>query len=171
MFDFKSISQKASTSKFWLWVLNRGLGYTIPFNIPHQLEIVKISTTNIATRLPLIRKNKNHLGGMHACALATIGEFTGGALIVGLLDPTKYRLILKSLKMEYYYQAKTNVHASFTITEEEFEAGIITPLTLHQSILYPIEICVYDDHQKHICTAFTVWQLKSWANTNMKIIT
>jgi hypothetical protein len=166
--NIKQLGIKASKSKFWLWVLNKALAFTIPFNIPHGLRITAFSSTSIDTMLPLKWKNKNHLGSMHACALATIGEFTGGALVVSQLDPAKYRLILKELKMEYFYQAKTDVIARFEMSDEELNTKIIEPLTKESAIFFPIIVKVFDLNNNHVCTASTNWQLKSWQKTTSK---
>ena len=69
--NLNTITQKATNSKFYLWLLNQGLSYMIPFNKPHGFKIVKISEEKIRTKLPYKRKNLNHIKGIHACAMAT----------------------------------------------------------------------------------------------------
>ena len=68
--------EKAKTSHLYLRFLNWGLYRMIPFNAPHGFEIAEITDWEVKTVLPYIRKNLNHINGIHACALATVSEFT-----------------------------------------------------------------------------------------------
>jgi len=167
--NFRTLTEKAMHSSFYRWLLNMSMKYSIPYNIPHRLTIESISKIYIRTSLPLIYKNKNHLNGMHACALATIGEFTGGALLVSRLDPTKYRLILKELQMKYIYQAKSKVYAEYTISDSILQEDIIKPLQQQDAIEYTITIPVRDIDDKVICIATTIWQIKSWDKVKTKL--
>src|SRR5689334_25303249 len=79
------IYRRAKHSRFFLWLLNRVLGYSIPFNKPHGIKLTAVHDDGVSVRLPYRRKNLNHLKGIHACALATMAEFSSGiALITGV---------------------------------------------------------------------------------------
>ena len=51
---------KAQHSSFYKWLLNRGLWFKIPFNLPHKIRIVEIGDASLTMQLPFIRANKNH---------------------------------------------------------------------------------------------------------------
>ena len=83
MFDAAKILEKAKRSAFWLWVLNRVHIRMVPFNIPHEFEIVELSDDRLKARIPYRRSNFNHIRGLHACASATLSEFATGFLLLG----------------------------------------------------------------------------------------
>lgn len=165
----QQILQKAQNSPFYLWLLNVGLSRMIPFNGPHGFKISRIQNQSIETTLPYKRKNLNHIKGLHACALATLSEFTTGVLLISKLDPSKYRIILKKLEMEYLYQGKMNAYAKFELSEEYLQESIIKPLQHQDAIDIVLEVKTYDQQHNHLCTGHVNWQIKSWEKVKMKV--
>jgi acyl-coenzyme A thioesterase PaaI-like protein len=168
MLDLKTAMQKSNTSKFWLWMLNFVLANKIPFNKPHHMRILNITERNIDVKAKYKRSNKNHLNGIHACLLATLCEYCTGLLLLSNFDVKKYRLILKTLKVDYLYQAKLDVIASYQLSEEnvlsiqkQLEEKGITDTTC--------EIKILDDKQNHICTGYITWQIKEWGKVKTKL--
>lgn len=162
MFDPASLLEKAKTSRFYLWILNKALNQIIPFNLPHGFRIMEISDTHIKTKIPFKRKNKNHIGGLHACALATLSEFTTGALLLTGLNPKQYRLILKTLEVDYLYQGKMESFATYRLSPEFMEEHIFTPLKREESVTVPCEVQIHDRMGNHLTTARVYWQIKEW---------
>lgn len=160
--DPSGLIEKAKRSPFYLWLLNTVLSRTIPFNLPHGFKILEISDTYIKTRLPFKRKNKNHIGGLHACALATLSEFTTGVLLLTGLNPKKYRLILKSLEVDYHYQGKMEAFATYRISPEFLQEQVFTPLQKEESVTLPCEVSIHDRQGNHLTTARVYWQIKEW---------
>ncbi len=163
------IVNKAYDSKFYLWVLNNILYKAIPFNKPHRFEIVALQKDAITIKLPYKRKNLNHIKGIHACALATVSEYSTGFLLISNIDPSKYRLILKDLSMAYHYQGKTEVTAGFTLTQDWLEEKVYKPLENQESIDLLCEVKTYDIHNNHISTGKVNWQVKSWEKVKTKV--
>lgn len=162
MLDPASLIAKAKTSGFYLWILNKVLNRIIPFNLPHNFEILEISDTHIKTKLPFKRKNKNHIGGLHACALATLSEFTTGVMLLTGLDPKRYRLILKTLEVDYHYQGKMDAFASFSTTPAFMEEHIFEPLQKAEAVTLPCEVSIFDKEGNQLTTARVYWQIKDW---------
>jgi acyl-coenzyme A thioesterase PaaI-like protein len=163
--DLLASAGKSTTGK---WFFNFILKYAVPFNKPHRLKLLKGETGSTTVLLPYRRSNLNHIKSIHACALATLCEYTTGLTLLSLFSEKEYRIILKNIKMEYHLQALTDVTASFTIKKEMVEQKILLPLKSEPSILYEFEIHVFDKEQKHICTGFIKWQIKSWQNVKLK---
>ncbi len=168
MTNLNSIVTKARTSGFYKWLLNVGLNRMIPFNKPHGFRIDAIAETHIETYLPYKRRNFNHIKGLHACALATLSEFTTGFLLISRLDPAQYRLILKSLKMEYYFQGKMAAKARFEVTDVWLEENILNPLRSSEAILVVCEVKIHDLKGNHLSTGFVEWQIKDWSKVKTK---
>jgi acyl-coenzyme A thioesterase PaaI-like protein len=162
MFDPSTVVEKAKTSSFYLKILNWSLNRMIPFNKPHSFRVIEIGDNHIKTKIPYQKKNFNHIRGLHACALATISEFTTGFLLVTKLDAKKYRLIMQRLEMDYHYQGKTDAYAEFTLTPEWFQDNIYYPLTSRPSTVVICEVKIYDVKGNQLTTGKVHWQIKSW---------
>src|SRR5215204_4635582 len=111
--ELNKLIQRASTSEFFKWVLNFVISRAVPFNAPHHFKILKINPGFVKVLLPYRRSNLNHVKGIHACALATLCEYTIGITLLSMISEKEYRIILKNLSLEYLYQAKMDVTAEF----------------------------------------------------------
>jgi len=140
----------------------------IPFNKPHGIRIHKVEEDAIITTIPKKKRNYNHIGGIHACGLATAAEFCSGLVLLRNLDARKYRLIMQKMTVEYHYQAKHNCYARFELDKNTLEKEILEPLGSEDAVFYTCEIPVLDAENNHICTVFTTWQLKSWSKVKTK---
>lgn len=163
------IVQKAKSSSFYLWLLNFGLTRMIPFNKPHGFKVIEITDTSIKTKLPYKQLNFNHIKGLHACALATLSEFSTGFLMISRLDPKKYRIILKTLEMEYHYQGKMDGIGSFEIGDQWLNNNIYEPLKSNDSTVVICEVKIHDTDGNHLTTGKVHWQVKSWDKVKTKL--
>jgi len=160
--------EKAKHSRFYLWLLNVVLSRMIPFNLPHGFEIIILTDTSLKTRLPYKRKNLNHVRGLHACALATLSEFTTGFLLISRLGMDRYRLILQKLEIDFHYQGKMDAVSEFAADEEWLQREIYKPLQTNESIVVPCQVKIYDTNGNHLTTATAHWQLKDWKRVKTK---
>lgn len=161
MLNLENIVKRAYTSKFWLEILNYGLWFKIPFNKPHRLRIIELSENSISVRIPYVRKNMNHLKGIHACALATASEYACGFLLISRLSADKYRLIMRSMHVDYTKQGKSDVYVKFNLDENRIEE-ITSKLKIEKQCLEILEVEVRDNQQNLISVAKLEWQLKEW---------
>jgi acyl-coenzyme A thioesterase PaaI-like protein len=169
MFDPNAVLQKAKSSAFYLKVLNWSLNRMIPFNKPHGFKIVDIGDYKLKTLIPYRKSNFNHIRGLHACALATISEFTTGFLLVSKLDSKKYRLIMQRLEMDYHYQGKMDATAEFEISEVWMQNTIYTPLQSSESVVAICEVRIHDIKGNHLTTGKVYWQIKDWTKVKTKV--
>jgi acyl-coenzyme A thioesterase PaaI-like protein len=153
--------RRAETSGAYLWILNKLLLYVIPFNRPHGLKVLRISRTDVDVSLPFRVQNRNHVGGLHACALATCAEYAAGLVLLSNFPPDKNRLLLKRLDITFEIQARTGVTAQCTIDpaclnllKENLTESGSTPISL------PVE--VRDNENKVVCRLQVDWQIKRW---------
>jgi acyl-coenzyme A thioesterase PaaI-like protein len=168
MIDPNTLLEKAKTSDFYRWLLNLSLNRMIPFNKPHGFKIWEVEDYRIKTLLPYKRKNFNHIRGLHACALATISEFTTGFLLVTKLNARKYRLIMKKLEMEYHFQGKMDAYAEFSISNEWLQTNIYEPLKTQEAVVVICTIKIHDIQGNHLTTGNVHWQIKDWEKVRTK---
>ncbi len=162
-----SLFDKAKHSRFHLWLLNRAALRMIPFNNQHGFIISAISDDSLETMAPYKRRNMNHLKGIHACGLATIGELSAGLLLLSLFDPSKYRLIMSHLEVSYHYQAKTVTFSRSQLQKSE-QGKLLSRLSSGEVITLPMASELYDSNDNHVATVKTTWQLKPWSKAKTK---
>ncbi|HCR54247.1 MAG TPA: DUF4442 domain-containing protein [Cytophagales bacterium] len=169
MLDPAKILEKAKKSSFYRGLLNFSLDRMIPFNKPHGFHVSEIGDYHLKTKIPYRKSNFNHIRGLHACALATISEFTTGFLLVTKLDAKKYRLIMQKLEMSYHYQGKMDAYATFTISEDWLKANIYNPLASADAVVVICEVKIYDKNENHLTTGLVHWQIKDWGKVKTKV--
>ncbi len=169
MFDTAKILEKAKKSSFYRRLLNFLLDRMIPFNKPHGFHVTEIGDYYLKTGIPYRKSNFNHIRGLHACALATISEFTTGFLLVTKLDAKKYRLIMQKLEMNYYYQGKMDAYAEFSISEEWLNNEVYSPLNNAEAVVVVCEVKIHDKDGNHLTTGLVHWQIKDWGKVKTKV--
>lgn len=155
------IIKRAENSTFYRWILNQALWRVIPFNLPHKVKVIAIDENDITIRLPYIRRNLNHLNGLHACALATLCEYACGLKLVQWLGADNYRIIMQKMEMNYIFQGKSDAFVKFRFTQEQLNE-INVELSQQAAVTRTFELKVFDTREEHLCTALVTWQIKDW---------
>lgn len=169
MNQFNQLLQKASRSSFYMMLLNMGLWKKIPFNKPHGFRITKILEHGFEITMPYKRNNLNHIKGLHACGLATLSEYVAGLTLLRKIGAKDYRLIMESLQMKYFYQAKMEVSVQFELDDAWVEEHVKKPLQAQDAVMVDLSVNVYDTQKNHICTGITRWQVKRWDKVRTKV--
>ena len=163
------LTSRAKASPFWLWVLNRALSRSIPFNRPHGFELLEIGENVIKTTASYKRTNHNHVKGIHACAIATVAEFSAGFLLLTKLDPKRFRLIMSRIEVEYLYQAKERIFSESFLDPEVLDETIYKPLQEQEAVTISLKSEVTDVSGNQIAVASTYWQVKRWDQVRTKL--
>ena len=100
--------------------------------------------------------------------MATASEMCSGLSVLEKLDPKKYRLIMRSLHMEYHYQAKQKATAVCVPTSSEIHETVISKLVVHDSVDYTSTVNVHDVSGNHLATGTVTWQVKEWNKVRTK---
>ena len=163
------LTVRARRSKAWLKVLNLVLGRVIPFNRPHGFHVVEIEHGRVRTGASYKRLNHNHIRGIHACAIATIAEFSSGFVLLSRLDPSRYRLIMSRLEVDYVYQAKMAITAETRLDDSVLNERVLEPLRSADSCSIVMETEIDDAAGNRIATAHTTWQIKDWTKVRTQV--
>jgi acyl-coenzyme A thioesterase PaaI-like protein len=81
------------------------LGVLIPYTGTARPELVELEPGRSLIRLRDRRRVRNHLGSIHAIAMANVGEFAGGIAVTAALGPGQ-RAILRRLEVRYDKKAR-----------------------------------------------------------------
>jgi acyl-coenzyme A thioesterase PaaI-like protein len=159
-------ARTSGLSRAWL---NFILPWMIPFNRPHGFKVVPLPEGGISVQIPYWRINRNHIKGIHACALATAAEMCSGLSVLEHLDPKHYRLIMRSLHMDYHYQAKMNAVASCSPDPEMIRTTVVEPLKTTEAVDYTSTVLLKDSKGNHLATGTITWQVKGWGKVRTKV--
>lgn len=155
--------QSARRSSIRRILLNLVLWRSIPFNAPHRLRVVPLKEGGMRVDIPYRRANRNHIRGIHACCLATAAELCSGLALMEQLDARRHRLLMKSIAMDYHWQAKGAARAVFCVDAGTMERDVKQPLAREEAALYVAEVAVHDVQGRHLATGRITWQIKPWS--------
>jgi acyl-coenzyme A thioesterase PaaI-like protein len=150
-----------------LMALNKVLTLGIPFNAPHGFKIKELSEDAVLITLPNRKLNHNHLGGVHACAMATVGEYCAGMSLLKSFGISQYRLILSDLHVKYTYQGRTDLEGICSPRQIDKDA-VKKVLDADGKYLQKLETIIRDKNGKEVAVVTTVWQLKAWEQVKTK---
>ncbi len=94
------------------------IGRTVKFVGTAGLRVEKISAGSAVVSLANHKKVQNHIGGVHACAMALLAESATG-FVVGMNVPDTAVPVIKTMKIEYLKRATGGLRAEATLTEEQ----------------------------------------------------
>jgi acyl-coenzyme A thioesterase PaaI-like protein len=160
---------KARKSTGWLWFLNVMMRWIVPFNRPHGFSIIELGEERVRTGADYRRSNHNHIHGIHACAIATVAEFSAGLLLLSRLEPARYRLIMSKLDVDYIYQAKQRIVADTNLSSQVLQDTVLQPLQTQESCSIVMETYVSDKVGNQVAIAHTTWQIKRWDKVRTKV--
>jgi len=152
----------ANPTKTNLLLLNQALKFGIPFNAPHGFQVEELTNQMTKISLPFRKLNQNHLGGIHACAIATVGEFCAGLSILSSFGISKYRLILSELNVKYSYQGRVDLEGiclPTQINKDEVTKSLDSQTPYFQTLK---TIIGEKKSNKEVAVVTTTWQIKSW---------
>jgi acyl-coenzyme A thioesterase PaaI-like protein len=164
-----TLVKKARYSHWSLFVLNLLLARTIPFNAPHRFRIREVGEDKVVAFAPYRKRNFNHIRGIHACAIATVAEFSAGLMLLTKLDPAKYRIIMARLDARYFYQAKKDIIARAELSTERAGQEVISVLEKNESATIDMTTTVQDVSQNSVAEVTTSWQVKRWDKVRTKV--
>jgi uncharacterized protein (TIGR00369 family) len=123
----------------------------VPFINTAGCEFEKLTNEEVVVSLENKRKARNHIGQIHAAAMALIAETASGFVLAMNMPDDKLNLI-KSMKVNYLKRTKGKMTARATITTEQVALMHSQP---KGDIL--IEVHVTDESGEEPITCEMVW--------------
>jgi uncharacterized protein (TIGR00369 family) len=102
------------------WVRTYAIGRTIPYVGTSGLSIDRIEDREVQVSLPNKRRVQNHIGTVHAAAVALVLE-TATGLTVGMNVHDDAAPVLKTLHVDYLKRTEGGIQAVATLSEEQAE--------------------------------------------------
>ena len=86
--------------------------FKVPLIFYCRPKIVNISEDSVTLKIPLLRRNKNHVGSMYIGALSVGADLTSAILALSLVNKSKIKIIpiFKDLNATFLKRAEGDVH-------------------------------------------------------------
>jgi acyl-coenzyme A thioesterase PaaI-like protein len=97
------------------------LGRVVPFVGTAGLRFELVTPEKVIVSIKNRRRVRNHVGGIHAAAMALLAE-TATGFCVGLHVPDDRLPLVKTLQVEYLRRAQGDLRAVATLRSEQVEA-------------------------------------------------
>lgn len=97
------------------------LGKVVPFTGTARLRFELVTPEKVIISLGNRRRVRNHIGGLHAAAMALLAE-TATGFCVGLNVPDDKLPLIKTLKVDYLRRAQGDMRAVATLRPDQIEA-------------------------------------------------
>ncbi len=98
--------------------LTAAVGRVIRFAGHAGIEVLQLEPGTVHLRLKNKRQVRNHIGGVHAAAMALLAESASG-YVLGLSLPAGKTPVIKSMEVNYRRRAQGALEAVATLNQEE----------------------------------------------------
>ncbi len=111
-----------ATSKFpkgvrsTLW--SKAFGRVVPMVGTANIKYVEVSASKVVVEIKNHRAMQNHIGQLHAVAMALIAE-TATGFVTGMNVPDSSIVLIKSMQMDYKRPSKGDMRAVATLTDAQ----------------------------------------------------
>ncbi|OTG64662.1 DUF4442 domain-containing protein [Acinetobacter silvestris] len=99
-----------------LW--SKAFGRVVPMVGTAHIKYIEVSHSQVIVEIQNHRAIQNHIGQVHACAMALIAE-TATGFVTGMNVPDHCIVLIKSLKVDFKRPTKGNMKAVATLTDEQ----------------------------------------------------
>ena len=138
------------------WLRSRVIGRTIPFVGTAGVEVRKIAEDEVVAHVPNERKAQNHIGTVHAAAMALVAE-TATGLVVGMNVHDDAVPVIKSMHVDYLRRAQGDLTAVARL-----EKVTITRLQTEErgEVRVPVTVSDMEGRQPVACEMVWAWTPK-----------
>ena len=100
------------------WALSTIIGRVVRFAGTAGTKVLKLTPNECIIVMPNKKKAQNHIGSVHAAAMALMAESATG-FITGLSVPDSRILVIRSMELEYIRRATGDMKAIASFTDEQ----------------------------------------------------
>lgn len=137
--------QKMGGSGLGRWLFSRGIGLNAPYSGTIRPSVLELAPGRSVIRMADRRAVRNHLRSVHAAALLTLCELTGGLLAIVSVPPGA-RMIVTHIEIDYLKKARGTLTSTGRCeVPERADHGEL-----------PVEVSVRDAAGDEVCRATVV---------------
>ena len=101
------------SQKFKMTMFIRYFGWSkVPMIFYCRPSVIDISSDSVTVKIPLLRRNRNHVGSMYLGALSVGADITSAMLSLAIIKKSKRKIIpiFKDFHADYLKRAEGDVH-------------------------------------------------------------
>ncbi|OAL75739.1 DUF4442 domain-containing protein [Acinetobacter sp. SFB] len=99
-----------------LW--SKAFGRVVPMVGSANIRYLEVSHSKVVVKIENHRAMQNHIGQVHACAMALIAE-TATGFVTGMNVPDSSIVLIKSFKLDFKRPSKGAMTATASLTDEQ----------------------------------------------------
>lgn len=112
----KATSKLPKGIRSTLW--SKAFGRVVPMVGSANIRYLEVSHAKVVVKIENHRAMQNHIGQIHACAMALIAE-TATGFVTGMNVPDSCIVLIKTLKIDFKRPSKGAMIATATLTDEQ----------------------------------------------------
>ena len=112
----KATSKLPKGIRSTLW--SKAFGRVVPMVGSANIRYLEVSHSKVVVKIENHRAMQNHIGQVHACAMALIAE-TATGFVTGMNVPDSCIVLIKSFKIDFKRPSKGAMTATATLTNEQ----------------------------------------------------
>lgn len=132
-------------------LLSLMIGKTVKYVGTSGVKCLELSTKRSVFLIKNKSKVRNHIGGVHAAAMALVAE-TATGMLVGMNIPVDKIGVIKSLKVDYLKRVEGDLTAVATLTDEQ-----IHQITTTEKGDTEVKVSITDSANKEPIEATMIW--------------
>ena len=99
-------------------ILSQAFGRVVPMVGSAKIRYLSITQQQVEVRIANHKAMQNHIGQVHACAMALLAE-TATGFVTAMNVPDSAIVLIKSIKVDYKRPSKGALHAIARLTAEQ----------------------------------------------------
>lgn len=112
----KATSKLPKGIRSTLW--SKAFGRVVPMVGSANIRYLEVSHAKVVVKIENHRAMQNHIGQVHACAMALIAE-TATGFVTGMNVPDSCIVLIKSLKIDFKRPTQGALTATATLTDDQ----------------------------------------------------
>ena len=141
-----------------LW--SKAFGRVVPMVGSANIRYLEVSHAKVVVKIENHRAMQNHIGQVHACAMALIAE-TATGFVTGMNVPDSCIVLIKSFKIDFKRPSKGAMIATATLTDEQQK---LMQSTEKGETLVAVKVTDESGEEPIQCEMLWAWVSKSQLN-------
>ena len=133
--------------------LSFAVGKLVKFAGTSGTEFIELTENRVHVRIRNRKKVQNHIGSLHAAAMALLAE-TATGIVVGMNVPDDRTPVIKSMKVDYLKRARGDMEAVATLSPE---AMAHIRATEKGDITVPVKVTDSEGKEPIACEMIWAW--------------
>lgn len=154
----KATSKLPKSIRSTLW--SKAFGRVVPMVGSANIRYLEVSHAKVVVKIENHRAMQNHIGQVHACAMALIAE-TATGFVTGMNVPDSCIVLIKSLKVDFKRPSKGAMTATATLTEDQQK---LMQSTEKGEMLVSVRVTDESGEEPIQCEMLWAWISKSHLN-------